>query len=135
MLISSGLDYSDNITYSYTYDVVGNITEIKKNGTTIRSFVYDELNQVTRENNHVLHCTENCPAPSARHNNILHKHQKRRFYQAALFLCPPKKKTAAFARLSVGEYKLIFVRSLVSHNSFIYCKCMGISHASYLIRD
>ena len=46
--------YSDNTTYSYTYDAVGNITEIKKNGTTIRSYVYDELNQLIRENNHEL---------------------------------------------------------------------------------
>ena len=45
--------YSDNTTYSYTYDAVGNITEIKKNGTTIRSYVYDELNQLVRENNYI----------------------------------------------------------------------------------
>lgn len=46
--------YSDNTTYSYSYDAVGNITAIKKNGTTIRSYVYDELNQLIRENNHEL---------------------------------------------------------------------------------
>lgn len=67
-----------------------NITELKKNGTTICSYVYDKLNQLIRENNHILHCTENCPALSAQFNNILHKHQKRRFYQAALFLCLKK---------------------------------------------
>ena len=82
--------YSDNTTYSYSYDAVGNITAIKKNGTTIRGYVCYELNQLIRENNHELQCFKNCPDPSAQFNNILHEHQKRRFYQAALFLCLKK---------------------------------------------
>ena len=44
--------YSDNTTYSYSYDALGNITEIKKNGTTIRSYIYDSLNRLQRENDH-----------------------------------------------------------------------------------
>ena len=36
--------------YSYAYDDKGNITEIKKNGVVQQSYVYDELNQLLREN-------------------------------------------------------------------------------------
>ncbi|MEE1505302.1 MAG: DNRLRE domain-containing protein [Acutalibacteraceae bacterium] len=36
--------------YSYTYDDVGNITVVKKNGSAYSSYTYDELSQLTREN-------------------------------------------------------------------------------------
>lgn len=36
-----------NDTYAYTYDEVGNITEIKKNGTRINRYEYDALGQLT----------------------------------------------------------------------------------------
>ena len=39
-------------TYGYTYDNVGNITAVTKNGSTIRSYVYDSLNRLQRENDH-----------------------------------------------------------------------------------
>lgn len=57
----------------------------------VKSAVYDDLSQLICENNHVLHCTRNCPGHSAQLNNIFLKHQKRRFYQAALFLCLKKR--------------------------------------------
>ena len=38
-------------TYAYTYDVLGNITEIKKNGSDWRSYEYDDLGELIRENN------------------------------------------------------------------------------------
>ncbi len=55
----------DNTAYTYTYDKVGNITEVKKGTRTnantdniasgsysaYRSYVYDDLGQLTRENN------------------------------------------------------------------------------------
>ena len=50
--IIGSVAYSDNTTYSYSYDALGNITEIKKNGTTIRSYIYDSLNRLQRENDH-----------------------------------------------------------------------------------
>ena len=41
----------DDVTYSYTYDDVGNITAVKRNGADYRSYEYDALSQLTRENN------------------------------------------------------------------------------------
>ncbi|MBQ7714539.1 MAG: hypothetical protein IJT70_01585 [Clostridia bacterium] len=38
-------------TYEYTYDILGNITEIKKNGLSYRSYKYDALGELIRENN------------------------------------------------------------------------------------
>ena len=38
-------------TYTYTYDVLGNVTEIKKNGSVYRNFKYDDLGQLVREDN------------------------------------------------------------------------------------
>ena len=38
-----------NITYSYTYDALGNITQIKKNGTTVSNYEYDSLGRLIRE--------------------------------------------------------------------------------------
>ena len=40
-----------NVTYGYTYDKRGNITKVTKNGSEIQSYAYDNLNQLTRENN------------------------------------------------------------------------------------
>lgn len=41
----------DDVTYSYTYDDVGNITAVKRKGADYRSYEYDALSQLTRENN------------------------------------------------------------------------------------
>lgn len=41
--IKNGID-----TLTYTYDTVGNITNIKENGTTIGSYTYDSLGQLTK---------------------------------------------------------------------------------------
>ncbi|MBE6579294.1 MAG: DNRLRE domain-containing protein [Ruminococcaceae bacterium] len=38
-----------NITYSYTYDALGNITSVKKNGTAISNYEYDKLGRLIRE--------------------------------------------------------------------------------------
>ena len=38
-----------NITYSYTYDALGNITQIKKNGATVSNYEYDSLGRLIRE--------------------------------------------------------------------------------------
>ena len=38
-------------TYAYTYNVSGNITEIRKNGNAYRSYEYDDLGELIRENN------------------------------------------------------------------------------------
>ena len=38
-------------TYTYTYDALGNITDIRKNGSLVCSYEYDALGQLTRENN------------------------------------------------------------------------------------
>ena len=61
----------DNTTYNYTYDSIGNITKITKgeryttddadsfgtkNNAAYRSYTYDSLNQLTRENNNAR-CT------------------------------------------------------------------------------
>ena len=35
-----------NDTYEYSYDAVGNITQIKKNGSVYESYTYDGLNQL-----------------------------------------------------------------------------------------
>lgn len=40
-----------NDTYAYTYNDEGNIIEIKKNGVLRQSYVYDNENQLIRENN------------------------------------------------------------------------------------
>ena len=40
-----------NTSYSYTYDDVGRITEIRINGTLTYSYEYDNLGQLVRENN------------------------------------------------------------------------------------
>ena len=37
------------ITYSYTYDALGNITSIKKNGITVSNYEYDSLGRLIRE--------------------------------------------------------------------------------------
>lgn len=37
--------------YEYTYDSLGYITSVKKNGTVVNSYEYDALGQLTRENN------------------------------------------------------------------------------------
>ena len=37
-------------TYSYTYNALGNITQIKKNGTTVSVYEYDSLGRLIREN-------------------------------------------------------------------------------------
>ena len=37
---------SGDITFGYTYDQNGNITEIKRNGVTVESYTYDSLNQL-----------------------------------------------------------------------------------------
>lgn len=42
--------YSTNKSYTYTYDAVGNITSVS-DGPYITTYEYDELNQLTRENN------------------------------------------------------------------------------------
>lgn len=36
-------------TYAYTYDTLGNITEIKKNGQTYRRYTYDDLGELIAE--------------------------------------------------------------------------------------
>lgn len=38
----------DGVTMSYTYDDVGNISSIKKNGAVVESYEYDGLNQLTK---------------------------------------------------------------------------------------
>lgn len=35
------------VNYEYTYDVNGNIINIRENGTTVATYGYDELNQLT----------------------------------------------------------------------------------------
>ena len=49
----SSITYSGKSTaaYSYTYDARGNITAVYKGGTLQASYVYDDLNQLIRENN------------------------------------------------------------------------------------
>ncbi len=47
-----------NDEYSYTYDNVGNILTISKNGTLVESYEYDSLYQLTRENNAVAGYTK-----------------------------------------------------------------------------
>ncbi len=42
-------DSATTAQYSYTYDSLGNITEIRKNGTTVSRYEYDALNQLVRE--------------------------------------------------------------------------------------
>ncbi len=74
----------------------------------VKSAVYDDLSQLICENNHVLHCTGNCPGPSAQLNNIFLKHQKRRFYQAALFLCLKKRQPHSRGCLWLGERGMLF---------------------------
>ena len=39
------------VEYEYSYDALGNITEVRKNNEVIQSYVYDSLNQLIRENN------------------------------------------------------------------------------------
>ena len=46
-----------NLNFSYTYDNLGNITEIKENNVLKASYEYDYLNQLTRENNAYLNKT------------------------------------------------------------------------------
>ena len=41
----------DNVPHSYKYDVLGNITKIKRDGSTYRTYEYDALGELTRENN------------------------------------------------------------------------------------
>ena len=41
---------SSYVTYSYIYDALGNITQIKKNGTTVSVYEYDSLGRLIREN-------------------------------------------------------------------------------------
>ena len=49
----SGITYSGKSTsaYTYEYDARGNITAVYKNGTRQASYLYDDLNQLIRENN------------------------------------------------------------------------------------
>ena len=49
----SGVTYSGTSTsaYTYSYDARGNITEVRKNGSLVASYAYDDLNQLVRENN------------------------------------------------------------------------------------
>ncbi len=42
----------DNVTYNYTYDVLGNIVTISEGSTLKVKYYYDSLNQLTREDNH-----------------------------------------------------------------------------------
>ncbi|MBO5065079.1 MAG: RHS repeat-associated core domain-containing protein, partial [Clostridia bacterium] len=42
----------DGTIYAYTYDEMGNISTIKKNGVLYRSYEYDGLGQLTKENQH-----------------------------------------------------------------------------------
>ena len=44
-------DSTTTATYSYTYDSLGNITQVKENNVLKLSYVYDSLNQLVRENN------------------------------------------------------------------------------------
>ncbi len=48
---SSGTETS--VVYSYTYDNLGNITQIRKNGTLITSYAYDTLGQLLSEYDYV----------------------------------------------------------------------------------
>ena len=41
---------ASNVTYAYTYDNLGNITSVKKNGTTVSVYEYDKLGRLIREN-------------------------------------------------------------------------------------
>ena len=43
---------NDYLTYNYTYDELGNITNININQGDHSSYEYDDLNQLVRENNH-----------------------------------------------------------------------------------
>lgn len=43
---------NDYLTYNYTYDELGNITDIDVNQGDNSSYEYDDLNQLVRENNH-----------------------------------------------------------------------------------
>ena len=45
------------ISYQYTYDTAGRITEIYKNHVLIASYIYDALGQLYRENNVLENCT------------------------------------------------------------------------------
>ncbi len=64
---------ASSVTYSYTYDSLGNITQIKKNGTTIRAYVYDALGRLTREVNNELQTAVNYTYDNA--GNILTKQE------------------------------------------------------------
>ena len=44
-------DSTTTATYSYTYDSLGNITQVRENGVLKLSYEYDSLNQLVRENN------------------------------------------------------------------------------------
>ena len=43
---------TNDITHTYEYDELGNITSIEFNNSLANSYEYDELNQLVRENNH-----------------------------------------------------------------------------------
>ena len=47
----------DNVTYNYTYDVLGNIVTISEGSTLKVKYYYDSLNQLTREDNAYLNKT------------------------------------------------------------------------------
>ena len=49
----SSLTYSgyENRVYNYSYDNLGNITEVKQGSTLLASYEYDDLGQLIRENN------------------------------------------------------------------------------------
>lgn len=49
----SGMSYSgvtDALAYSYTYDVIGNITEVKQNNAVLAQYTYDAQSQLIEEN-------------------------------------------------------------------------------------
>ncbi|MEE1321524.1 MAG: DNRLRE domain-containing protein, partial [Acutalibacteraceae bacterium] len=61
---NDGLIATDTVTakngtfiYNYTYDANGNITEITKNGTVQQRYVYDETDQLIREDNRDINKT------------------------------------------------------------------------------
>ena len=48
---------NDEDVLSYTYDDIGNITEVKQNNTTTNEYYYDNLNQLIKEDNVELNKT------------------------------------------------------------------------------
>jgi len=70
-LVNSEIFNDVSTVYSYEYDAVGNITNVKFNGVSKSSYEYDALNQLTRENN--AYANQSCTYEYDDAGNILYK--------------------------------------------------------------